>query len=146
MSRRGRRRSADVQQIVAWIFTRSSGRGDKRQWHADTPRWQWTPATALDRPCYATLDDPSRHQLTGNPGRPGQSAAIDTATAEPTAVDKVAHHQFDRNGTHVWRQAETLLEAERARLAIGQVSVPYGTCTEPTNVQAGGSACPFRFR
>ena len=62
------------------------------------------------------------------------------------AVDKVAHHQFDRSGTHVWRQAETLLEAEHARLAIGQVSVPYGTCTEPTNVQAGGGACPFRFR
>jgi integrase len=62
------------------------------------------------------------------------------------AVDKVARHQFDRGGKHVWRQAETLLDAERARLAIGQVSVPYGTCTEPTNVQAGGGACPFRFR
>jgi hypothetical protein len=24
--------------------------------------------------------------------------------------------------------------------------VPYGTCSEPSNVQAGGGACPVRFR
>jgi hypothetical protein len=24
--------------------------------------------------------------------------------------------------------------------------VPYGTCSEPSNVQAGGGACPIRFR
>jgi hypothetical protein len=24
--------------------------------------------------------------------------------------------------------------------------VPYGSCAEPSNVQAGGGACPFRFR
>ena len=24
--------------------------------------------------------------------------------------------------------------------------MPYGICPEPTNVQAGGGACPFRFR
>ena len=24
--------------------------------------------------------------------------------------------------------------------------MPYGTCSEPSNVQAGGSACPYRFR
>ncbi|MGH8921204.1 MAG: transposase, partial [Actinomycetes bacterium] len=29
---------------------------------------------------------------------------------------------------------------------IGQVAVPYGTCTEPSNVRAGGGACPVRFR
>jgi integrase len=62
------------------------------------------------------------------------------------AVDKVARHQFDRAGKRVWLQAEALLDAEHARLAIGQVAVPYGTCTEPTNVQASGGACPFRFR
>lgn len=49
-------------------------------------------------------------------------------------------------GKRVWLQAEALLDAEHARLAIGQVAVPYGTCTEPTNVQASGGACPFRFR
>jgi len=62
------------------------------------------------------------------------------------AVDTVAHHQFDRHGQQVWRQAEAVLDAERARHALGQVAVPYGTCQEPSNVQAGGGACPFRFR
>ncbi len=28
----------------------------------------------------------------------------------------------------------------------GTVAVPYGTCTEPTNVKAGGGACPVRYR
>jgi hypothetical protein len=39
-----------------------------------------------------------------------------------------------------------LLDREHARYAIGEVAVPYGTCTEPSNVQAGGGACPIRFR
>ncbi|MGH3410393.1 MAG: hypothetical protein ACRDRJ_49045, partial [Streptosporangiaceae bacterium] len=39
-----------------------------------------------------------------------------------------------------------LLDTEHARYAVGQVAVPYGTCTEPSNVQAGGGACPVRFR
>ena len=68
------------------------------------------------------------------------------AQRQREAVDKVTRHQFDRHGKHIWRQAEGLLDAEHARRAIGQVAVPYGTCNEPTNVQAGGGACPFRFR
>jgi len=62
------------------------------------------------------------------------------------AVDRLARHQFDRHGTHLWRDAQALLDHEHARHALSQVSVPYGTCGEPTNVQAGGGACPFRFR
>ena len=68
------------------------------------------------------------------------------AQRQREAVDKVTGHQFDRHGKHIWRQAEALLDAEHTRRAIGQVAVPYGTCNEPTNVQAGGGACPFRFR
>lgn len=68
------------------------------------------------------------------------------AKRQREAVDKVARHQFDRHGKHIWREAEALLDAERSRRAVGQIAVPYGTCTEPTNVQAGGGACPFRFR
>ncbi|MCX5346007.1 hypothetical protein [Streptomyces atratus] len=37
-------------------------------------------------------------------------------------------------------------DAERTRLAIGSVQVPFGTCSEPSNVAAGGGACPLRFR
>ena len=62
------------------------------------------------------------------------------------AVDKVTTLSFDRHGNRTWQDARALLDAEHARYAIGQVAVPYGTCTEPSNVAAGGGACPVRFR
>lgn len=62
------------------------------------------------------------------------------------AVDAVTALSFDRHGNRIWRDAHMLLESERARHTVGEVAVPYGTCTEPTNVQAGGGACPVRFR
>jgi hypothetical protein len=62
------------------------------------------------------------------------------------AVDKVASLQFDRRGNRIWRDAKTLLDSELARRAIGEVAVPYGTCSEPSNVRAGGNSCPYRFR
>lgn len=58
----------------------------------------------------------------------------------------VATFQFDRHGNRIWRRAQALLDDERARLQVGQIAVPYGICTKPTNVQAGGHSCPFRFR
>jgi integrase len=62
------------------------------------------------------------------------------------AVEAVAALAFDRNGGRIWREAQTLLDSEHARRALGEVAVPFGVCTEPSNVKAGGSACPFRFR
>ena len=62
------------------------------------------------------------------------------------AVDKVTAMSFDRHGNRIWRDARALLESEHARYAVGEVAVPYGTCTEPSNVAAGGDACPVRFR
>jgi len=62
------------------------------------------------------------------------------------AVDKVTALSFDRHGTRIWRDAAALLESAHARYAVGEVAVPYGRCTEPSNVQAGGGACPVRFR
>jgi integrase len=62
------------------------------------------------------------------------------------AIDRVAHMQFDRHGTRIWRAAKALLDDERVRLAVGEVAVPYGGCSEPSNVSAGGNACPIRFR
>jgi len=62
------------------------------------------------------------------------------------AVDKVAAMQFGRHGNRIWRQAQTLLDSEHVRRAVGEVAVPFGVCTEPSNVKAGGGACPFRFR
>ena len=62
------------------------------------------------------------------------------------AIDKVTAMQFDRHGNRIWRQARALLDDEHARYAVGSVAVPYGTCTEPSNVAAGGTDCPLRFR
>jgi integrase len=62
------------------------------------------------------------------------------------AVDKVTAYSFDRHGKRIWRQAAALLESEHARYAVGEVAVPYGRCSEPSNVAAGGGACPVRFR
>jgi integrase len=62
------------------------------------------------------------------------------------AVDKVTAMSFDRHGNRTWRDALALLDDGHARYAIGQVAVPYGTCTEPSNVAAGGGSCPVRFR
>ncbi|MEV5511311.1 site-specific integrase [Streptomyces orinoci] len=67
-------------------------------------------------------------------------------TRKREAVDRVTAMQFDRHGTRVWRTAQTLLDSEHVRRAIGETQVPYGVCTEPTNVVAGGMDCPVRFR
>lgn len=62
------------------------------------------------------------------------------------AVDAVTALSFDRHGNRIWRDVHALLESEHVRYAVGDVAVPYGRCTEPSNVQAGGGACPVRFR
>jgi len=67
-----------------------------------------------------------------------------TAKRTRAAVDRLAAVQFDGRGNRVWREARALHEHQRR--AVGQVAVPFGVCTEPSNVKAGGHACPFRFR
>ncbi|MFF4731575.1 tyrosine-type recombinase/integrase [Streptomyces mirabilis] len=62
------------------------------------------------------------------------------------ALDRVTAMQFDRQGDRIWRKAKALLDSEHARRAVGEVAVPYGVCTEPSNVAAGGHDCPVRFR
>jgi hypothetical protein len=62
------------------------------------------------------------------------------------AVDRVTAMQFDRHGNRVWRQAGSLLASEHQRRAVGEVAVPYGGCSEPSNVAADGGDCPLRFR
>ena len=62
------------------------------------------------------------------------------------AVDRVTAMQFDWHGNRVWRQAGVLLDSEHQRRAVGEVSVPYGGCSEPSNVAADGQDCPLRFR
>ncbi|WP_033222919.1 tyrosine-type recombinase/integrase [Kitasatospora phosalacinea] len=54
------------------------------------------------------------------------------------AVTTLSAHVIDRNG----HPAPTSTTAYELR----QVAVPYGGCTEPSNVKAGGSSCPIRFQ
>jgi hypothetical protein len=54
--------------------------------------------------------------------------------------------QFDRHGNRISRTARALLDSEQARRRVGEVAVPFGVCAEPSNVKAGGNACPCRFR
>ena len=62
------------------------------------------------------------------------------------AVDKLAAYQYDGAGEHLARQVTQLLDSEHHRRSIGQVAVPFGVCAEPSNVKAGGGACPYRMR
>ncbi|MEV4640660.1 site-specific integrase [Actinoplanes sp. NPDC049548] len=62
------------------------------------------------------------------------------------AVERVTVMQFDRHGNRVWRRAQAMLDSEYARKAVGEVAVPYGGCSEPSNVAAAGQDCPVRFR
>lgn len=62
------------------------------------------------------------------------------------AVDRVYQRQVDGRGSSIWPDTIRAIDAAtRARMQIGQVSVPYGVCTEPSNVKAAGAACPYRF-
>lgn len=61
------------------------------------------------------------------------------------AVDRVSGHQFDSQGRRMFLDIRGLLADEHARIRVGQVAVPFGICTEPSNVKAGGQACPYKF-
>ena len=61
------------------------------------------------------------------------------------AVNQVAQHQFDSQGHRVFADIAGLVAEEHARLRVGQIAVPFGVCTEPSNVKAGGHACPYKY-
>jgi integrase len=54
------------------------------------------------------------------------------------AVTTLSAHVMDRRGD----QAPCTTAAYQMR----SVAVPYGGCTEPSNIKAGGRACPIRFQ
>ncbi len=62
------------------------------------------------------------------------------------AVDLLASLQVGHDGRQTRPLVERLLDTEAAREAVGQVAVPFGICTEPTNVRAHGQVCPFRHQ
>src|SRR5689334_817024 len=98
-----------------------------------------TPTPASRSTCWARCS-------TTSASTPPSTTTASATGRRPQAVDRVAALQFDRHGNRIWRQAQALLDSEHTRRAIGQVAVPFGICAEPSNVAAGGTACPFRFR
>jgi hypothetical protein len=54
------------------------------------------------------------------------------------AVATLAAHVIDRHGAPA--------AASTGAYQLRSVAVPYGGCTEPSNIKAGGKACPIRFQ
>ena len=55
------------------------------------------------------------------------------------AVEKMRSLVVDHTGTSAPAASATAYE-------LRSVAVPYGNCIEPSNVKAGGQACPIRFQ
>jgi len=53
---------------------------------------------------------------------------------------------FDNQGRRLMRGLEHLAEAERRRMSLGSLAVPYGACVEPANVASMGGACKFMLK
>lgn len=62
------------------------------------------------------------------------------------AVDLEHRWQWDAEGNELEQIIERFAESEDMRIAIGSTAIPYGSCVEPSNVAALGSACPYRMR
>jgi integrase len=62
------------------------------------------------------------------------------------AVQTLAPLQIDRHGNRSTPLVQELLESERLRREVGQIAVPLGLCTEPSNVKARGHGCVYRYR
>jgi integrase len=62
------------------------------------------------------------------------------------AVQTLAPLQIDRHGERTMPVVQELLESERLRREVGQIAVPLGLCTEPSNVKARGQGCVYRYR
>jgi integrase len=69
-----------------------------------------------------------------------------TTKRKRDAQDRLGPLQIDARGHRARPGTITLTDTEAARDQVGQVAVPFGICTEPTNVAAGGHSCPFRHR
>jgi integrase len=69
-----------------------------------------------------------------------------TAKRKREAQDRLGSLQLDAVAKPMRPGLAALTDTEALREQIGQVAVPFGVCTEPTNVTAGGQSCPFRHR
>ena len=61
------------------------------------------------------------------------------------AMEVLARHTIDNRGVTRPAAGETT-PATHLREHLSWVAVPMGKCSEPTNVRAGGQACPIRYQ
>lgn len=61
------------------------------------------------------------------------------------AMEVLARHTVDNRGLARPTEGE-VSRAARLREQLSWVAVPMGKCSEPTNVRAGGQACPIRYQ
>jgi integrase len=62
-----------------------------------------------------------------------------SAKRKRSAIEKLSPMSVDWHGIPAPMVSTSAYE-------VGSVAVPWGNCTEPSNVKAGGHACPIRFR
>jgi hypothetical protein len=62
------------------------------------------------------------------------------------AVLRLSRLQLTSTGSLVTAGLRVLESEDGLRSQVGSVAVPFGMCTEPSNVQAGGHSCPYRMR
>jgi site-specific recombinase XerD len=62
------------------------------------------------------------------------------------AVDLGQRWQWDAQGNELAKIIERFAESEDTRIKVGSTAIPYGSCVEPSNVAALGSACPYWMR
>lgn len=62
-----------------------------------------------------------------------------TADRKRAAVSTVGQYTIDRDGNSAPITDSTSYQ-------MRSVAVPFGNCIEPTNIKAGGQACPVRFQ
>ncbi|MGH3896690.1 MAG: tyrosine-type recombinase/integrase [Pseudonocardiaceae bacterium] len=73
--------------------------------------------------------------------------SADTTSAYYTVSKKMKREAVDTLRVHaVDRHGNPAPMATAAAYEVRSVAVPWGNCVEPSNVKAGGKACPIRFQ
>jgi len=62
------------------------------------------------------------------------------------AVTRLSRLQLTSTGSLVAAGLHALQAEDGLRSQVGSIAVPFGMCTEPSNVQAGGHSCPYRMK
>ena len=68
-----------------------------------------------------------------------------TSERKRNAIKRVLPLQMTATGAHL-RLIDAVSASDTGRYALSQIAVPMGSCVEPSNVRAHGTACQFRYK